>query len=160
MALLSDTALLTFLLLFPFFFVFFCFSFPWNRAWLTSSNKAVVVMRDILIGKTKPMYVAMWRFFFHNAALQGLDPPARQVTGPGPATADPPLAPADEGRTAKIVDLPNSAVYPSGPAPTGHPLRKRVPLVALVLDFETAEHDGAFEAMAIEVGGAPSDYYG
>jgi len=117
-------------------------------------------MRAILIGKTKPMYVAVWRFFFHNAALQGLDRPARQVTGPGPATADAPLAPADEGRTADVVDLPDSAVYPSGPAPTGRPLRKRVPLVALVLDFETAEHDGAFEAMAIEFGGAPLDHYG
>ena len=117
-------------------------------------------MWAILIGKTKPTYVAVWRFFFHNAALQGLDPPARQVTGPGPATADPPLAPADEDRTAKVVDIDNSAVFPSGAAPTGRPLRKRVPLVALVLSFETAEHDGAFEAMAIEFCGALSDFYG
>ncbi|OSX70342.1 hypothetical protein BU14_0783s0004 [Porphyra umbilicalis] len=57
-------------------------------------------------------------------------------------------------------DTTFDVVAPGSAPPTGRPLRKRVPLVALVLDLETAEHDGAFEAMTIEFGGAPSDYYG
>jgi len=90
----------------------------------------------------------------------GARPPARQVTGPGTAPADPPLAPASKSRTAEAEDLPNSSFYPSRPPPTGRPLPKRVPLVEQVLDFETAEHDGGFEAMAIELGDTPADYYG
>jgi len=108
--------------------------------------------------KNKPHVRRSVAVLFPQRGAARARPARRQVTGPGPAPADPALAPAKESGTAEAEDLPNSSVYPSAPPRTGLPLRKRVPLVEILLDFGTAEHHGGFEATAIELGSAPADY--
>lgn len=122
------------------------------------------MMRAILIGKSKEMYVALWRFLFRNAALQGLDPPIRQGSGIDAAALEVPTPPGDDaggdGSSTAANEPAAASALRLDAAPPGRQLRARVPLVAVLLDFETAEHDGAFEAMALEFGGVKEDYYG
>lgn len=132
--------------------------------WVTSLYKAVVVMRAILIEKSKKMSVALWRFLFRNAALQGLHPPIRLGSGTDAAALEVLSPPGDdatgEGSSTAANEPAGASALRVDAAPSSRQLRARVSLVAVLLDFETVEHDGAFEAMALEFGGIKEDYNG
>jgi len=160
MALLTDSGSSLFLVSISRFLGIILFFFPVEQGLVNISQQGRCCQAGHPDRKSKAHVRRNVAVIFPQRGAAEARPPARQVTGPGMAPADPPLAPANELRTAEAKDLPNSSVYPSGPPPTGRPLRKRVPLVELVLDFETAEHDGGFEAMANELGDTPADYYG
>ncbi|OSX73474.1 hypothetical protein BU14_0345s0006 [Porphyra umbilicalis] len=91
--------------------------------WVYSLNRAVVVLRAMVIGKCREMYSEIFSFYFRNAMMHGLDAPVAVVVAPGRP-------------------------------------RAKKPFVAVLLDFETAEHDGAFRAMSRTFGGSPADFHG
>jgi len=132
--------------------------------WVSYLNKAVVVICAILIGRSKEMYVALWLFLFRNAALQGLYRRIQQGSGTDAAALEVPTPPGDdaggEGSSAAANEPAAASALRLDAAPPGRQLRARLPSVAVLLDFETAEHDGAFEALALEFGGVKEDYYG
>jgi len=125
--------------------------------WVTSLYKAVVVIRAILIEKSKKMSVAHWRFLFRNAALQGLHPLIRLGSSTDAAALEVLTPPGDdatgEGSSTAAKEPAGASALRLDAAPSSRQLRARVSLVAVLLEFETVEHDGAFEAMALKFGG-------
>jgi len=117
-----------------------------HRVWVYSLNRSVVVPRAMVIGKCTDMYSELFSFYFRNAMMHGLDAP---VKVPRTSPFGSPL-PAP-------VSAPPVALAPIGA--TGRP-RAKTPLVAVLLDFDAAEHDGAFRAMSRTFGGSPADFHG
>lgn len=111
-------------------------------------------MRAMVIGKTAEMYADIFTFYFRNAQLHGLVSPsllpAPQVRErlPRPPSNDPASASAVAGAEPFV----SSSQAPSR--------RQRTAFVALLLDFETAEHYGVFRALSNVFGGDASTYHG
>jgi len=111
-----------------------------------SLNRAVVVLRAMVIGKCREMYSEIFSFYFRNAMMHGLDAPVKVPRTPPFGSPPPSPVSAPPVEVAPVV------------AP-GRP-RAKTPFVAVLLDFETAEHDGAFRAMSRTFGGSPADFHG
>lgn len=206
--------------------------FDLSSGWISSLNRAVVLMRAMVIGKTATMYEELFTFYFRAAETHGLTAPSRtprtggtladpsdsvahplavaplpaaapsMTTTPAveaalpasdalPVAAAPPAVVAplparntlvSEARSVEGAPFllavspqaaapPQAAIPPGGASPaaggraptTGavsQPTRRRTGFVAMLLDFETAEHHGALKAMANVFGGSAASYQG
>jgi len=111
-----------------------------------SWNRAVVVLRAMVIGKCTDSYSETFSFYFRNANMHGLDAPVKVPRAP--PFGSPPPAPV----SAPPVEVA-PVVAPRRP-------RAKTPFVAVLLDFEAAEHDGAFLEMSRTFGASPADFHG
>lgn len=127
-------------------------------AWLFTLNRAVVVMRAMVIGKSTEMYADIFAFDFRNAQLHGLKCPSSPLVAPADTLAHNahsfPLG--RDGESSDVVA--GSAIASESSQPLSG--RQRAAFVALLLDFETAENLGAFEAVSNVFGADPERYYG
>lgn len=108
-----------------------------HRAYLPSERRSVTLFRALVVGKTTEMYYELFQYYFKAAKQAGLRPPADDAAT---VAAQPPAhetAASDAGRLARGAQFS-----------------------AVLLDFELAEHNGLFKALANVFGDIPLRYHG
>lgn len=108
-----------------------------HRAYLPSERRSVTLFRALVVGKTTEMYCELFQSYFRAAKEAGL------------------RSPADDASTtaAQAAAHETTAVTPGRP-------KRGAQFSAVLLDFELAEHNGLFKALANVFGDIPLRYHG